>query len=64
MKNIEREAFIEIEQLFRSKEAVLERLEAALDNADGAEQRTTAFDEPKEDKPESAEQKAQESEKS
>ncbi len=48
LKNIEREAFIEIEQLFRSKEAALERLEAALDNADGAEQRTTAFDEPKE----------------
>ncbi len=46
LKNIEREALIEIEQIFRRKEAALERLEEALEKADTAEQRTTALDEP------------------
>ncbi|MDE6597977.1 MAG: hypothetical protein K2K60_05010 [Clostridia bacterium] len=69
LKNIERAIYCEIEAHFRKKEAALERLEAALDKKDSAEQRTKIFDEPPEEPDEqtptepATEPKAQPSEK-
>ncbi len=48
LKNIDREIYCEIETHFRKKEAALERLETALDKADGTDCRSVIFDEPTE----------------
>lgn len=52
LKNIDREIYIELEQHFRKKEVALERLEAALENADSAELCPVAFEKPPEEEPE------------
>lgn len=45
-KLIDREVMFELDEFFRKKEQALERLIEALDDADGAENATTAFEEP------------------